>query len=101
MILSNCYDNQKICEKNADLLCKRSHFVISIARHFYCGWDVCCIYCSHVSYVWLIYQCSLYVDKIKIFLKKISGCSLYTGVLNSSKITVIEMSNKYNLHWLH
>ena len=42
-ILSNHYHNPKIGEKNADLLCKRSRFVISIARYFYCGWDVYCI----------------------------------------------------------
>ena len=66
MILSNHYHNPKILEKNADLLCKRSRFVISIAYHFHSGWDVYCIYRSRVSYVWLIYQCGLYVDKIKI-----------------------------------
>ena len=40
-----------------------------------------------MSYVRLINQCGLYVDKIKIFLK-ISGCGLYTGALNRPKITV-------------
>ena len=40
-----------------------------------------------MSYVRLINQCSLYVDKIKIF-RKISGCGLYTGALNRPKITV-------------
>ena len=64
---------------------------ISIALHFYCGWGVYCIDCSRVSYVRLIYQRGLYVDKIKIF-TKISGCSLYKGALNRSKFTVIWIS---------
>ena len=62
--------------------------VISIVRHFCCGSGVCWIDCSRVSYVRLINQCGLYVDKIKI-LKKISGCGLYTGALNWPKITVL------------
>ena len=41
-----------------------------------------------MSYVWLINQCGLFVDKIKIF-EKLSGCGLYTGALNRLKITVI------------
>ena len=43
--------------------------VISIV-HFYCGSGVCWIDCSRVSYVRLINQCGLYVDKIRIFRKK-------------------------------
>ena len=65
--------------------------VISIVRHFYCGLGVCWIDCSCVSYVRLIDQCGLYVDKIRIF-KKNSGCGLYTGALNRPKITVITFS---------
>ena len=84
MILSNRYDNPKICKRNADLLC-----VISISSHCYCGWGVYCIDCSHVSYVRLINQCGLHVNKIKIFYKKISGCGLYSGALNRLKITVV------------
>ena len=61
--------------------------MISIAHQFYCGWGVYCIDCSCVSYVRLINQCGLHMDKIKI-LKKISGCGLYTGALSRSKITV-------------
>ena len=49
-----------------------------------------------MSYVRLINQCGLYVDKIKIFLK-IRGCGLYTGALNRPKITVSFLSqNKQN-----
>ena len=62
--------------------------VVSIVRHFYCGSGVCWIDCSRVSYVRLINQCGLYVDKIRIFLKN-SGCGLYTGALNRPKITVL------------
>ena len=60
--------------------------VILIVRHFYCGSGVCWIDCSRVSFVRLINQCGLYVDK-KNF--KISGCGLYTGALNRPKITVL------------
>ena len=67
--------------------------VISIVRHFCCGSGVYCTDCSRVSYVQLINQCGLYVDKIKIF-KKISGCGLYTGALNRPKITVDACRNK-------
>ena len=52
--------------------------------HFYCGWGVYCIDCSYVSYVQLINQCGLYVDKIKI----------YEGALNRSKFTAS------HTHWV-
>ena len=61
--------------------------VISIVRHFYGGSGVYCIDCSHVSYVRLINQCGLFVEKTKI-LKKISGCGLYTGAIKRLKLTV-------------
>ena len=66
--------------------------VISIVRHFCCGSGVCWIDYSSVSYVRLINQCSLYVDKIRI-LKKICGCGLNTGALNRPKITVLHKSS--------
>ena len=47
----------------------RSQFALQeiVFAHFYYGWGVYCIDCSCVSYVWLINQCRLFVDKIKIF----------------------------------
>ena len=49
---------------------------------------VCVELTVHVCHnVRLINQCSLYVDKIKIF-SNISGRGLYTGTLNRPKITV-------------
>ena len=56
--------------------------MILIACHVYCGSAVYCIDCSRVSYVRLINQCGLYVDKIKIYKKKLVGAAYYTGVLN-------------------
>ena len=51
--------------------------VILIAHHFYYGWGVYCIDSSCVSYVQLINQCGLYVDKIKIKKKNyIQVCSI-------------------------
>ena len=60
---------------------------ISIAQHFYCGWGVYYIDCSRVSYVQLMNQWGLFVDKIKIF-KNFCACGLYTGALNRLKFTV-------------
>ena len=79
---------QKYVKKNAGLLCKGSSLHDFDRTPFYCGWRVYCIDYSCVSYVWLTNQCSLLVDKIKIF-DKLSGCGLYTGALNRLKITVL------------
>ena len=54
--------------------------MISIARHVV---GMCIVLTVHVCRM-----CSLHVDTIKIF-KKISGCGLYTGALNSPEITVM------------
>ena len=48
---------------------------------------VCIVLTSCVTYVRLINQCGLYVDKIKIF-EKFGRYGLYTGALNSLKFTV-------------
>ena len=40
-----------------------------------------------MSYLRLFNQCSLFVDKIKIFYK-FGGCGFYTGALNRAKFTV-------------
>ena len=86
-ILSNHYDNPKTRAKNADLLCKRSS-LRDFDRPPFLLWFGCVLNCSRVSYVRLINQCGLYVDKIKISLK-FSGCGLYTGTLNRPKMTVV------------
>ena len=55
---------------------------------------VYCIDWSRVSYVRLVNQCSLYLDKTRIF-EKFSGSGLYTGTgaLNRSKFTVLAGSS--------
>ena len=85
-MLSNHYDNPKIREKNAGLLCKRSH-LSNFDHPPFLEWVlywlfICVILCAVYKPVLPI------VDKVKI-LKNICGCGLHTGVLNRSKFTVV------------
>ena len=56
---------------------------------------VCVELTVHMCHVQFIDQCGLHVYKIQIFYL-ISGCRLYTGALNRSKITVIILMMRKN-----
>ena len=87
MIIQKHVQRMLICfaKKEIEFVRFRSSAIFAVVR-------VCVELTVHVSYVQLINQCGLYVDKIKIF-KKISGCGLYTGALNRPKITVTAISD--------